>query len=319
MHILMTLLVAARVAVPSPATTDLRGEPLMAALKQGGYTVVLRHARTDRSFQEAMGYVPASRAQQRNLNDDGVRDARLMGVVFKKYGIPFGEIISSPMYRTMETAEYAAGPATSTMVLRTVPSPEAAKQLIAVAPKPGTNRLIVTHHFVIETWVPGIQPGDIGESEAAVVRTAKDGSIELVGKILLADWRELAGEAAAAPAAAPAHHNVTTVPFPHTKLGFLALDYARVFSTGDSTEMRKYLESFLEVDPARSTADRLASYGKLFETLGALHVIGAEAVSDDEITLAAHGKPGVVRLVVRRSQTQEGRAASITFRYGAHP
>src|SRR6185503_16563861 len=39
------------IAIPKPPEV-LRGEPLMAELKKGGYTIVLRHARTDRSYQE---------------------------------------------------------------------------------------------------------------------------------------------------------------------------------------------------------------------------------------------------------------------------
>src|SRR5262245_21803162 len=111
--------------LPSPAP-ELRGEDLMKALQGGGYTVIMRHARTDYSYQEAMGTVPAERYEQRNLSDEGVKDARLMGVVFKKYGIKFAEIVASPMFRTKETAEYAAGkPTQLTMALRVnPPTPE---------------------------------------------------------------------------------------------------------------------------------------------------------------------------------------------------
>jgi hypothetical protein len=65
-------------------STELRREELMSALRNGGYTVLLRHARTDRSFNEVREYVPKERSAQRNLTDDGVRDAALMGVVFRK-------------------------------------------------------------------------------------------------------------------------------------------------------------------------------------------------------------------------------------------
>ena len=316
--LLLTLALASLTGPARPA--ELRGEPLMAALKGGGFTVVLRHARTDRTFQEAMGTIPASRAQQRNLNDDGVRDARLMGVVFRKYGIPFGDIISSPMYRTMETAEYAVGPAASTIVLRTFPTGEEARRLIAERPKPGTNRLLVTHHFVIETHVPGIKPGDIAESEAVVVHTTKDGGIELVGKILLADWRELGGATApAVPTGAPAIHG-TAFSYPETAVGRLALDYIKAFSSGDTAVMRRFIESSLETDPSRPVADRLASFTKLYADLGPLHVVGIEAPATRELTLLTHAKRGMVKVVVKASEAQEGRAASITFRFeGVHP
>ena len=318
----LSLALISHLVTPLPA--ELRGEPLMAALKTGGYTVVLRHARTDRTFQEPMGQVPGSRVQQRNLNDDGVRDARLMGVVFRKYAIPFSEIIASPMYRTMETAEYAVGPANSTMVLRSFPTGEEARALIAVVPKAGTNRLLVTHHFVIETHVPGIKPGDIAESEAVVVRTAGDGSIEVVGKILLADWRELAGEPATAPAAAPAGvmpaGHAPPFVYPDTPLGKLALEYVKAFSSGESARMKAFIETSLEADPARPLADRLASFEKLYADLGPLHVVGVEGVAANELTLLIHAKPGMVRVTVKESAREAGRAASIAFRYGGtHP
>jgi hypothetical protein len=115
-----------------------------------------------------------------------------MGVVFRKYGISFAEIISSPMFRTVETAEMAAGKPKTTMALRVIPSTPEQEALIKTAPKPGTNRLLVTHHFVIEKHVPGVKPGGVGESEAAVVSHAADGTIQLVGIIKLDDWKALA-------------------------------------------------------------------------------------------------------------------------------
>ena len=158
-HALSLLALVTGLFIPGSGSTELRREQLMDALRNGGYTVLLRHARTDRSFNEQRDPVPVERSQQRNLNDDGIRDAALMGVVFRKYGIQFADILSSPMYRCVETAEYAAGkPTSTTMVLRTFPATPDQAALVAKAPRAGTNRLIVTHHFVIELHVPGIKP-----------------------------------------------------------------------------------------------------------------------------------------------------------------
>src|SRR3954469_17884320 len=96
---------------------------LMTRLRGGGYTVLLRHARTDYSFKEDIGFVPAERNKQRNLSDDGIRDAALIGLVFRKYGVTFAEIVASPMFRAVETAEMSVGKPTSvTMALRAFPS-----------------------------------------------------------------------------------------------------------------------------------------------------------------------------------------------------
>ena len=205
-------LVAQTAAASTPRPSELRGEVLMDSLRAGGYTILLRHARTDRSFREAMGAVPVERSAQRNLTEDGVRDAKLMGVVLRKYGIPIGEIIASPMYRTRETAELAAGTPTITMTLRSWPSTAEQAALVAAAPPTGTNRLLVTHHFVLETHVPGIRPGDIAESEAAVIAPMGDGKVRLVGRITLPDWERLAGVRQAqahAPVAGHGGHSAT--------------------------------------------------------------------------------------------------------------
>jgi hypothetical protein len=204
LHLVSSLALAVGIATAASDSTELRREDLMAALRTGGYTVLLRHARTDQSFTERPGYTTAKdRSTQRNLTDEGIRDAALMGVVFRKYGISFAEILASPIFRTVETAEMAAGKPTAARALGAYPSTPEQAALIAAAPRPGTNRLLVTQHFVIETHVPGIRPGDVRESEAVVVRPAADGKIVLVGRITLDDWRVLANPAQPAAHAAP--------------------------------------------------------------------------------------------------------------------
>lgn len=327
------------IATASVDTAELRREELMAALKRGGYTIMLRHARTDRSFNEAREYVPALRSQQRNLNDAGVADARQMGVVLKKYGVPIGEILSSPMYRCTETAEYAAGVPTTTMALRVFPSSPEQAALVTKAPKAGTNRLIVTHHFVIETHVPGIKPGDINESEAAVIGHLSDGTVELVGKILLADWQALAGEAATASnpapapvvpagaptgpgAAAPVTHPPTVV-FPATMAGHLTQAYIETFNSGDAAKMRSFIEQALVVNPARSTDVRVDGYQTLFADFGSLTVKAVTSATEEEVVVAAMGKGGEVTVTVKMAADVQHRIASVSFASlrpgGGHP
>ena len=330
---------ALAVGLATPDTTELRREELMTALRHGGYTVLLRHARTDRSFQEERSYVPKERSAQRNLTDDGIRDAALMGVVFRKYGITFAEIISSPMFRAVETAEMAVGRTDTTMVLRTFPTTREQAALVAKAPKPGTNRLLVTHHFVIETHVPGIRPGEIGESEAAVIRPTADGKVELVGRITLDDWRTLANPnpaashtatpATVAPASYAATHGTSTsvqsagtaVVIPDTHAGHLAREYIAAFNTGSAETMRAFMESTMLPNPERPTEQRLGIYAKLFEQHGPLSVQTIEESKATEITLGARSKIGNVRLTVRSSDAEPMRVAAVTFTFmqGGHP
>ena len=118
LHLLSSLTLVTDLAIENDST-ELRREKLMDALRSGGYTVLLRHARTDRAFNEQRDPVPTARQDQRNLTDDGIKDAALIGVVFRKYGIQFAEIVSSPMYRTVETAEYSVDKPTSTTMALT--------------------------------------------------------------------------------------------------------------------------------------------------------------------------------------------------------
>src|SRR5205085_3240433 len=58
-HIVSALTFAATVATAKvDSAAEMRREDLMAALRGGGYTVILRHARTDKSFQEQIATVP---------------------------------------------------------------------------------------------------------------------------------------------------------------------------------------------------------------------------------------------------------------------
>jgi len=345
-HALSILSLAISLASSAIGSAEQRREELMAALKSGGYTILLRHARTDRSFNEQRDPVPTERNQQRNLNDAGIQDATLMGVVFRKYAIPLGEIISSPMYRTLETAEMAAGkPTEVTMLLRVFPATSEQAALVAKPPRPGTNRLLVTHHFVIETHVPGITPGDIAESEAAVVRHTADGKVELVGRILLDDWTALANPAEARPitgrktdgdgvhgALARLLHGApdangdrpkdpkVVVEVPDTHAGHIAREYVAAFNSGSEQKMRAFLESWMVQDPARPTADRLKTYAELYATHGPLVLTAVHASAQLEVTLGMRSKRGDVRLTVKSAEAQPMRGTSVTFTMadGAH-
>jgi phosphohistidine phosphatase SixA len=270
--------------------------------------------------------MPVERTAQRNLNDAGVRDARQMGVVFRKYQIAFAEIITSPMYRARETAEYAYGkPTSTTMALRVFPSTEEQAALVASPVKPGTNRLLVTHHFVIEKHIPGIRPGDIDESEGVVIRVPASGKVELVGRIKLEDWQQLSG-AAAEPNAA--HATVPSMPpqvveplpadfkspvIPDTPAGRLARKYLEAIASGDESRMRTFIESSLMPNPERPTDVRVAAFAKTSSDFGKIIVTGIQSSADKEITLNIRTARGNFLLITRVSPADAQRAESIAI------
>jgi phosphohistidine phosphatase SixA len=328
MRILTALVLLAQLAHAHPTTTELRGEDLMRALQSGGYTILVRHARTDRNApsKEVPGQpTPALRADQRNLTADGERDVRLMHDVVEKYKLPIGEVVSSPVYRCRETAD-AFGAPSITMTLRTFPTTAETQALVAAAPKPGTNRVLVTHHFVIEGTVPGITPGDVGESEAAVVKPTGDGKVALVGKIKLDDWQSLASgfakkEEPKLPATAFISHGApVSKDIPSTPTGKLASSYIEAFNSGDPSKMRAFIESSMLSLPDRPIETRLKTYAQLFEQHGALTLTNVQSATDDAVALQMKSKAGDIIVTVTASAEQPGRTKSVTFGVlGGHP
>ncbi|HEX9729640.1 MAG TPA: histidine phosphatase family protein [Gemmatimonadales bacterium] len=305
---------------------ELRGEALMHALRGGGYTLLVRHARTDRSIptRETPGYSPPLRADQRNLTPEGEQDVRLMARLVARYGLPISEVISSPIYRCKETAD-AFGAPKLTMALRVFPTTDETAAIVTATPRPGTIRVLVTHHFVIEALVPGIAPGAIGESEVAVVRPNGHGGVELVGRITLADWSALAGtETASSAEAAPMDHGAPSahgarVTLPTTRIGTLATRYIETFNSGDTARMRVFTEAYMTPVPDRPTEARVQRYAQLFAEHGPIMVIGVESSTDNEVALQGHTRVG--ELVVRVTAAPDGRIQSLAFalhRGGTH-
>ncbi len=205
------------------------------------------------------------------------------------------------------------------MLLRLYPSTVEQAALVAAAPPARTNRLLVTHHFVIETHVPGIRPGDVDESEAAVVRPTGDGRVELVGRITLAGVPVAAPTAGAGTnyQAARVHAPAGgTVEIPDTPAGRIARQYVAAFNSGDAERLRAFIETNLLADPTRTTETRLQSLTKLWTEFGPLSIDAIHGSEPGEMILGAQTKKGAVRLTVKTSPEQPGRAASISFAYG---
>jgi hypothetical protein len=76
----------------------LSGESLTAALKRGGYVIYFRHADTGPAYIEQG--VDLKRCEtQRNLNDNGREEAKLIGAQLRRLKIPVGEVLASEFCR----------------------------------------------------------------------------------------------------------------------------------------------------------------------------------------------------------------------------
>ena len=170
-------------AAPASPSVD----SVVAMLRTGGLVIVFRHAHTDRSRMESHDFSLTDRSTQRNLSEQGVSDATQIGRRVKALGIPIAEVLASPMFRTLESAQHAFGRADTTELLRSRGSSPDARALLTGAVELGQNRVLVTHNAFLHRYLEPLGVRQIGEGDAVVVRPLGD-RFEVVGRIRVADW-----------------------------------------------------------------------------------------------------------------------------------
>ncbi len=179
-----------RAAAPAPPP-----DPLVRALRAGGLTLVLRHAKTD--AEVARRERLRSCADQRNLTAAGREQARAIGRGIRALRIPIGDVRASPLCRTRDTAREAFGRATIDRDLVTpgIVGTDAddrrrgrrLRARVERAPAPGRNTVLVTH------------TGSMREAFGTLTETVEEGEAfvfaagaRLVGRVPAERWAELA-------------------------------------------------------------------------------------------------------------------------------
>lgn len=180
-----------------PATREL-----LKSLRAGGYVLYLRHTATDTSKPDAVPRVDLKDcATQRNLSNEGRRQAAEIGRHIRSGGIPVGEVVYSPFCRTRETAQLAfdgtsarlreevqlAYPSNMTSEEKK-PVLKATRQLLSTPVPAGTNRVLVGHtQNVTELIDFFIKP----EGAMAIFRPQGAGRFEYVASVGPGAWPAL--------------------------------------------------------------------------------------------------------------------------------
>ncbi len=177
------------------ATAPLAGAALLAALRDGGYVLYLRHTSTDFGENDARMTDYANCATQRNLTEGGRAEARAIGAALKALAIPVGRVLASPYCRTLETGRLVFGTATPSPAVRGGPArpdnPDRYAELRALLGTPvprGTNVAIASHGNPFD-GVAG--PPYLAEGEMAVVEPLGDGRFRIVARVRKDDWEAL--------------------------------------------------------------------------------------------------------------------------------
>ncbi len=182
------------------ADSTLSDGALAAALQRGGYVILFRHAMTDQSQTDTDLQNITNCATQRNLTGEGRTQARTIGGAFETLAIPVGQVVSSDLCRTLDTARLATGKAPEpTERLRdntpgkvaeaTMNERNVALRQILTSPQPvGTNRVVVSHMPNILS-VTGVR---LDEGDALVLAPDGGNDVRLVARLSVADWNALA-------------------------------------------------------------------------------------------------------------------------------
>jgi phosphohistidine phosphatase SixA len=191
----LSLLALLLASLGAPAA---RAEPgLLAALRQGGLVIFLRHAETGSSTPDQANAVLGDCATQRNLDATGRAQAVAIGVAFREFGIPVGRVLASPFCRTLETAALAFGAAEPEIGLSLPRHVDAAARgtmgdsLRALLPEPGfaENWVMVGHSYhMMGAGGPAPQP----QGAAVVLRPEGEGRFTVLGQIPPDGWAGLA-------------------------------------------------------------------------------------------------------------------------------
>lgn len=165
---------------------------MVSALRAGGLVLACRHAIT---VEGARDQSSTDRSLQRNLSDDGRQQAIAIGRAVRAARVSVGPILSSPMFRTHETASLAFGDSAvdDTRLLRGEPPLAELMPLLVEDPPKGRNRVLMTHQGTLYRVLTMFRRPEIAEGDCVVLRpNATAGTFAVVGKLSLADWERLA-------------------------------------------------------------------------------------------------------------------------------
>ncbi len=179
--------------VTSRLTTDQ-----LKALRQGGLVLYMRHGTTDSSQPDRINLDLNDCSTQRPLNDEGRKVARMVGSAIKRLRIPVGEVRTSPMCRTRETAQLAFGDkaVVDPLLLYTSHLTTAQKQPIVEntrkylsEPVPtGVNRVLVAHGpNLADVMGYFVKP----EGTVVVLQPRGDGKFDYLASITPDQWAGL--------------------------------------------------------------------------------------------------------------------------------
>jgi phosphohistidine phosphatase SixA len=181
---------------------SLVGKELIAALRSGGYVILMRHASSPQNPPEAAQADVENVQRERQLDAEGRASTRAMGEALRRLHISIGEVLSSPTYRALQTVKLAQlrRPRTFEELGDGGQSMRAdkggaranwLKTKASAIPRPHENTLIVTHFPNISEAYPQGAVG-LADGEALILHPDGRGGATIVAHVKIDEWTGLA-------------------------------------------------------------------------------------------------------------------------------
>jgi len=188
-------------ALAPAASAQTDDATILRALRAGGHVIVIRHGATFPDQADTDPFNFENIAAQRQLNEKGKALAKAFGEALRAGGVPVGKVFTSKYHRAYETATLAGFPDIEKSADITegglIVSPnengrraEALRKMLATAPKPGTNTILISHKPNIVDAL-GRDWFDVREGEASVFRP-ENGKYVLVARLQMDAWPRIA-------------------------------------------------------------------------------------------------------------------------------
>ncbi len=162
-------------------------ESVWALLRAGGQVVLVRHALTDPGVGDPDGMRLDDCKTQRNLSDEGRRDAERLGAALRSRSVPVTRLLASPWCRCIETARLAFGraadvqPALGNLFGRheLEAAQVAALKKLVQPQRAGGNLFMVTHGYTTLA-LTGVSPA---MGEMVVLTPQAGGGFRVAGRL----------------------------------------------------------------------------------------------------------------------------------------
>ncbi len=175
---------------------QLTPEQLITGLKKGGLIIYFRHAETDHSIDDLHPIEITDCSTQRNLSQQGRKQAQTIGAAIKRLGIPIADVVSSPFCRCRDTAELMFGRyrvnenlyfAIAVDKQRRAQQTEYLRKWLSTPPQAGMNNVIVSHTGNLRA-AAGIWPKP--EGAAWIIEPKGNDQFEALGMLDPSYWTE---------------------------------------------------------------------------------------------------------------------------------